>query len=233
MNKKIKCVRCHNNKIVPSDWQKKECKPCSERTERRRQKGKVPIEKIEAKAIGEFVNFESAWKRQKAFWRKLGKEPQSKEQFMKEYMQNQKPKIDAIKAIIAKYDDKRCPILSQLCLEFRRLFSMRQNYIDTEKFALELTPQETNLFYNHAERCDSCSFYVVLHKTDFPVEPKFNEEVSQEGFEKGIDDFFTATKPKIDPIEEFENRQGLRDIPVELLKHLSSEYARQDQKEEL
>jgi hypothetical protein len=160
--------------------------------------------------------------------RNLGKEPQSREQFLKDYMRNQKPRIDAIKAVIAKYDDKKCPILGYACLEFRRLFSVRLNYINTEDFSQSLTKQEWELFYNHLS-CPNCNQYAILHKFDMPIEPKFNEDgVSEKEFDMALDGFFEAIKPHRDQIEEMEQRQGLKPIPEELTKHLSSEYAQQE-----
>lgn len=229
MTKKIKCVRCHNNKIVPTNWQWKECKPCHDRTNRRLAKGKIPIEKIEQKAINQLINFENVWTRYKRFLRTHGmKKGMSKEEFMKDYMRNQKPKIDAIKQIIAKYDDSRCPILTHSCLEFRRLNSIRANYINTQDFADSLTAKEWNSFYNHLS-CPNCNQYAILHKYDAPIEPKFNEDgVSEKEFSMALDGFFEATKPHRDQIEEMEQRQGLKEIPNELIKHLSSEYAKHE-----
>jgi hypothetical protein len=84
------------------------------------------------------------------------------------------------------------------------------------------------------------SFYLLLYvllqpalnfqKYDTPVEATFSEEgVSQQELDSALNGFFEGTKPKRDRIEEFEGQQGLKDVPLELLKHLSSEYRKQEE----
>jgi hypothetical protein len=185
---------------------------------------KVRLEKIEHKTIENIVEVEKAYRRHKTFCKSHDTTPLTKEVFVADYMKHQEPKIQAIKAIIAKFNDKKCPIVNVDCLEFRRLFSLRSSYIDTEKFSNELSKEEWELFYNH--QCESCVRYTVLHEFDSPIDMELKEEITQKEFEKGIDGFFEATKPKGDSLEEFENRKGLRPIPQELMKHLSSEYSK-------
>jgi hypothetical protein len=228
MDKKIKCVRCHGYKVVPINWQYRECKPCHLRTNRRRMKGKESLQKIEQKAIGTLLNFESAWKNYKKFTRQWKGKPKSKEEFRAEWLKQQEDKIQGLKKIIEKYNDSRCPILTYQCLEFRRLFSVRLNYINTEDFSESLNKEQWELFYNHLS-CPNCNQYQILHKYDAPIEPKLSEEVSEKEFNDLITEFFEATKPHTDKLEAWENRRGLKEIPKELMKHLSSEYAQQDQ----
>ncbi len=198
-------------------------------TKRRR----VNIKKIEEKTIAEIVNAEKAWRRHKAWARKFGCIPRPKEDFVKDFMMHQQPRIDAIKAIIAKYNDKKCPIMNSQCLEFRRLFFMRQTFVNTEEFSNSLTQAEWQLFYNHVSRCDSCSFYAVFHKDDAPIVANDLKEdgVSQSEFDKSLDEFYSTIKKQGDNLEQYESERGLRDIPTELMQHLSSEYSK-TQKEE-
>lgn len=228
MEKRIRCVRCRGLKSVPLDWKFKECQTCRERTIKRFRR--VSITDIEKKAIGTLLNFESAWENYKKFCRQWKYKPKPKEEFRVEWLKVQESRIQGLKKIIEKYNDSRCPILSYKCLEFRRLFSVRLNYINTEDFAKSLTQEQWSLFYNHLS-CESCNQYAILHKFDMPIEPN-KEEVSEKEFNDLINDFFEATKPHGDPIEAWENRRGLKEIPTELIKHLSSEYAKQDQQDQ-
>lgn len=215
LQKTIKCVRCHGLKVVPNDWQYKECKPCHERTNRRRLKGKVPIEKIEQKAVDNFVNFESAWRRYKRHLRQWKAKGMSKERFREDYFHSQQLKIAQIKAVIAKYDSKDAPIMNSDCLRFRRLFSKRQSYVDTTKFADDISAEESNLFYNHIGRCSSCNRYAVTHKYDAPtVQNDYKEEgVSQEEFDSALTEFFNTMKPKKDKIDQI--LDSMEDVPYD------------------
>lgn len=149
---------------------------------------------------------------------------------MVDYMRHQQPKIEAIKNIIKKFDDKKAPIMSSACLEFRRLFSLRQSCVNTESFGSRLTIKEWNVFY-HISSCDSCTFYAMLHKNDSPIATELKEEISQKEFEQGLDEFFNETKQHGDSFEAYEERQGLKPIPQELMRHLSSEYGKQEKAE--
>jgi hypothetical protein len=210
LSKQIKCVRCHGVKIVPSDWQYRECKPCHDRTVRRRQKGKIPIERIEQKAIGTLLDFEQAWQNYRRFCREWKMTIKPKEEFQKEWLSHNQQRIEAIKKVIEKYNDSRCPILSYTCLEFRRLFSVRLNYVNTEDFSINLTKQESDLFYNHLS-CPNCNQYQILHKYDAPIELNLNEEgVSQKEFEGGIDDFFEAMRGQGDPVDDAIAKMGFK-----------------------
>jgi hypothetical protein len=185
----------------------------------------INIIKVEQKTVNELVNVEAAYRRHKAFSKAHGKEPQSKEVFIADYLKHQEPKITAIKSIIAKFNDKKAPIMNSQCLEFRRLFSLRQGYIDTKKFASELTSKEWQIFYNHANRCDSCTFYAVLHKFDAPIIPEFRE-ASQAEFEQGLDEFFSTFKKQGDPIEEWERKHNFKPIdPKEVSQAIAKEYS--------
>jgi len=44
-----------------------------------------------------------------------------------------------------------------------------------------------------------------------------------------LDGFFGSTKPQTDNFEQWEQRQGLKPMPPELAKHLSSEYAQESE----
>jgi len=225
-NKTIRCSRCRKRKVVPESWHFKECQTCRERTIKRFRR--VSITTIEKKQIEKLLDFEQVWKNYKQFCRQWKRNPKPKEDFRTEWLKTQEHRIEGIKKTIEKYDDKRCPILSYKCLEFRRLFSVRLNYINTEDFKDSLTQQETDLFYNHLS-CSNCNQYAIIHKYDAPIESKFNEDgVSQKEFDTLLDGFFEATKPHRDQIEEMEQLQGLKEIPIELLKHPSSEYAKQE-----
>jgi hypothetical protein len=59
---------------------------------------------------------------------------------------------------------------------------------------------------------------------NMPTIKEFHE-ASQSEFEKGIDEFFLATKSGSDSIEKFESERGFKEIPQELRRFLSSEYA--------
>jgi hypothetical protein len=175
---------------------------------------KVRLEKIEQKTIENIVEVQKTFRRHVAFCKAHGQTPQAKEVFIADYMKHQEPKILAIKGLIEKFNDRKAPIMQKACLDFRVLFSRRMQYLDTEKFAFELTAQEMNLFYNHGSHCDACTFWGLLHKEDLPVNPEF-KEVSQAEFEKGITDFFSSLKSDIDPIVELENRKGLKTVDKE------------------
>lgn len=221
-----KCSRCGAK--LPEGWEWKECKKCHERTLRRRTKNKVPIAKIEAKVISQLVDAENAWRRHKNFMQKRGCQPQPKEQFIEGFLRNNAPRIQQIKTLISQYNDSKCPLLSVDCLEFRRLFSQRLNYVDPAIWASEIPAKELNFFHEHLS-CPTCSRYSVAHKYDMPVEQKEPEECSQEECDKRRDEFFEVVKPKGDPIDEWMDKQGFKPIPEELQKHLSSEYGKQEQ----
>ena len=68
----------------------------------------------------------------------------------------------------------------------------------------------------------------MLHKHDSPIATELKEEITQKEFEQGLDEFFRATKPQGDSFEAMETREGLKPIPQELMKFLSSEYAKQE-----
>lgn len=209
--KKIRCSRCRRLRIVPFNWEFKECRTCHDRTVRRRPKNAVKLEKIEKTAITQLVNFESAYQNYRKFCRNLKVVPKPKAEFQKEWLMHNKEKIEGIRKIIEKYNDSRCRILSYACLEFRRLFSTRLNYFNTELFCESLTKQEFELFYNHVPKCRNCNLYTILHKYDMPTETD-KEEFSQGEFDNALDQFFEATKTHSDSIEQWEKAQGLRDF---------------------
>jgi len=192
---------------------------------------KINIRKVEQKTINEIVDCEKAYRRHKAFSKAHGKTPQTKEDFIADYLKHQQPKIEAIKNLINKFNDKKAPIMSRACLEFRRLWALRQNCINTELFSSRLTILEWNSFYFHLPSCNSCTAYTMLHKHDSPIATEF-KEVTQSEFEKGLDEFFSAIKPQVDSFEEMEQRENLKEIPVELMKHLSSEYSKTQKDED-
>jgi hypothetical protein len=131
-----------------------------------------------------------------------------KEKFREDWLFHQKPKIEQVKKVIDKYNDSRCPILSYTCLEFRRLYAIRQNnFLNPEEFSNALNKQEWGLFHNHLN-CESCSKYTVLHEYDAPIEPEFHEATQKE-FEEGIDNFFEAMKPKGD-IDDIITKMGFK-----------------------
>ena len=210
MQKTIKCIRCHNDKIVPSDWTHKECVKCHERTIRRRTKGKTPIEKIEQKAIDQLVNFENAWRRYKRNGRPFN---MSKEEFREDYFKRNRTKIREIKATIAKYNSKDCPIVSHDCLSFRNLLAQRCGYVDYEQFNGSLSNKDSIIMNFHIPKCVSCNHYYVRHRND-EVKPlsDFTEEGLSEGeCNKRFEDFWSIMKGKSDPFEEYERQQGFRE----------------------
>jgi hypothetical protein len=196
MTKEIKCSRCRRLKIVPINWQFKECVDCHERTVRRTRK--TNLANIERKALESLINFEKAYRDYKKLGRKFGKIPQSKEEFRKSWVKNQQTKIEQIKQIIQKYDDSRCPIQSHDCFRFRILLSERNSHVDFEAWSNNLSVKDWNFFHNHIPKCESCNQYYVLHQNDVPIETSEFHEATQEEFEKGIDDFFESMKPKGD-----------------------------------
>lgn len=192
-------------------------------------KRKVKLEKIQQKTIESLIETEKAYRRHKAFAKAHGNQPLTKEVFIADYLKHQEPRIQAIRNQIAKFNDKKAPIMNKECLEFRRLFSLRQGYIGIQKFSSEMTAQEWQIFYNHSNRCDSCTFYAMLHKDDFPISTSEFRECSQSEFERGLDEFYDTIKCQSDPLEEYETKQGFKPIPIDLQKHLSSEYAKQQE----
>jgi hypothetical protein len=197
-----------------------------------KRKRKINIQKIEQKAIENIVGIDKAYRRHKDFCRKLGKNPKTKEQFTKDYMKQSETKISQIKAIIAKFNDKKAPIINKECFEFRKLFSRRQGYIDTEKFALDLTTQENNLFYNHIGRCDSCTFYASLHKFDEPAKIPEVKEATQKEFEQSINEFYETVKGSGDNLDDWENEKGFGDSTPDMAKAINGEYDRRQEQPE-
>jgi len=189
---------------VPNDWQYKECVKCHERTNRRRLKGKVPIAKIEQKAIDALFKFEDAYKNYRKFSRKFKMKGKSKEEFRKEWFFHNQPKIQRVKETIDKYNERENPLMSVECLEFRRLFAIRCGYVDYEKFGNDLTGEEFELFHNHLSRCESCNRYAVKHRDDaiMPINDFKEEGVSQQEFDRALDDFFGTINESDDPLED-------------------------------
>jgi hypothetical protein len=210
MTKEIKCVRCRRLKVVPSNWKFAECQTCHERTIKRFRR--TSITDIEKKAISQLLNFESAYRSYKQLARRYGRIPKPKEEFRTEWLKHQELRIEGIKRTIAKYDDKRCPIMSYECLEWRRLFTVRCSYTDFEKFGNDLNEKEWNFFHGHVPKCESCNQYYVLHQNDVVLpESTFKEEgVSQEEFDKSLDDFFGVMKGTGDPVDDAIAKMGFK-----------------------
>jgi hypothetical protein len=192
-----------------------------------KKKRRVRIQKIEERTVKNVIEVEKAFRRYTAFMKAHNMKPLSKEAFIKDFMFQQDSKIQAVKNAITKYNDKRCPIVNKDCLQFRRLFSLRQSYIDPEKFAQDLSCEQLDFFHNHL-KCDYCSRYAVIHKFDESPIEEF-KEASQGEFTKGIDEFFETMKSQGDKIEKWENERGFSDVPQGLRELLSSEYAKREQ----
>jgi hypothetical protein len=188
-------------------------------------KRRKSLAKIESKAISNILNFEKTYRNYKKLMKQFGKIAKSKEEFYQDWIKNQTSKIENIQKVITHFNDKAAPLKSNVCLEFRRLLAQRRQLVNPENFSDTLTRHQWHIFYNHSSQCDSCCMYQNLHKWDDLPEQEFRE-VSQKEFEAGLDEFFKATKKQADSFEEMEEREGLKDIPVELVKHLSSEYAK-------
>lgn len=201
MAKEIKCVRCRKLKTVPINWQYKECQTCHERTERRTRK--TTLAQIERKALETLINFEQAWKNYKKFCRQWKMTVKPKAEFQKEWFSRNQQKIDQIKAIIAKYDDSKCPIQNYECLRFRMLFSERSAHVDLEAWSNNLPTKDWNFFHNHIPKCESCNKYYCIHKDDvLPALNEFKEEgVSQAEFDKSLDAFWNTVNEPTDSLE--------------------------------
>jgi hypothetical protein len=183
------------------------------------------MKKLEQKTIERIIDVNNAYRRHKAFMRKFGREPMPREVFIQDYMAKQQERIRKIKAIIVRFNDPNAPIFNSVCLEWRRLFSIRQSYIDPTHFGETLNEDEFQTFYNHLNQCKSCSYWSYLHKNDAPVIIESKEEVSQAEFEKSLNDLWGVLRPQGDPFEDAERRRGLKPVNMEdVEKALSEEY---------
>src|SRR3990170_2747535 len=181
LQKTIRCSRCRKDKIVPSNWTYKQCVDCHERDLKRG----LSIPDIEKRTIEKMFDFETAYRRLK----KHNPFKLTKEQFRKEWMEHQQPKIQRVKETIAKYNDRNAPLRDVECLEFRRLLSLRNSTVGDDK----LTAKESEFFYNHASSCDSCSRYTAIHRDGVQTEPeKEFHEANQKEFDNALDDFFSV-----------------------------------------
>lgn len=190
----IKCSRCGKIVKVSDNYEFKECYICHSRTsERNRAKGKVPIEKIENKAINEFLQFEKAWQKAKRMFPTL-----QKEKFLADFMRHNYDKIERIKQRITRYNDINAPIINFDCYVFRTLWSRRNSYLNRQDFVSSLKQSEEDLFYIHHSRCLSCNRYAHTHKFEVEPEPQHYREATEQEFNQSINDFFQAFKSNSD-----------------------------------
>lgn len=197
----IKCSRCKKTKLVSEDYQFKICPQCREYNYKERHK--LTDEDLEKIVIRELISVEEKFREHKRLCKRMKMPHQTKDAFIKQFLEGQKIQIASYKRFLAKYKTESLQLHSVDCLKFRGMLADRALNQDWQP----KTDYLMNLWLNHSIKCSDCASWYKLNSNQDLMQIPYNENgCSQKEFDSALDDFYGIFQKPTDPIDAYLDR---------------------------